>query len=485
MSVRNQYARNYYKITPLPISSNHIANARNAARRRIMYRPPDEESSTSAAAPTSVTHGVEKKSNFSDIKSNRETEEMFAARKYDKMAKGNEVTMYGKRELNKLVSNCSLNNGKDSSLIESRHNKAKSKDIKANVSSQQTQKSSSNVTQSRPMSARPDSRWERRVKDEYLGISDEESDTNIKYITSLPGGKDSRKTDLSESEVVSNLQSRPKTSHGRQKSMDNNVEQIERKKKSHKIEHERPKSRIGDKRETKLHSDESTDMPLNLNKDSNQRQVSVRNTEPDDVLNDVGYHVGISTFYPDLVDKIHGIDDINLQIEDIDRDVDPVLFFMQDTCNSREGSAKKRSSLSKDAINVITNEKSSRQTIKPAIGFLGNNQNKRHSAPEVIDRFHGNRVSRLQNSIPEGNQRYFYNGRQERIKSDSGENAYKSRTNETHIDKSLSTGLVIKKDSEMGKQFSNYDGGTTQTYNVTTNRKPRKLKPIAPSCIEE
>ena len=486
MSVRNQYARNHYKIAPLPLSSNHIADARNAARRRNLYRPPDEERGP-GTEHAGVTTVAEKRSNFSDIKVEKDNDNILAAKKNDKIKKKNDVTMYGKRELNKFITTGSRNKGKDVYLAEGKQFNVKDKHVKANATtqqsqqSQQTQRSINVTTPSRPMSARPDSRWERRVREHLESFTDDDSDDNSASVDNTPE-KHNLKIQRSESDSTPELQTRPKTSHGRHKSMDSNSE-LERKTEIRKEEFERPKSRIGNVRELRRSSNESVESVYS-NKDTNIRQTSAKSDENDSVFHGVDYNIGISTFYPDLIDKIHGIDDINLHIEDIDRDVDPVLFFMQDTGNSPITSATKRSSLSKDAINIITNEKNSRHTNKPSIGFQGNNQSKRHLVPETIDRYHGNRVLSLQNSITEGNQRYFNNGRQDRIKSDSGENVYKSWANTGYIDKSQSTNGAVKRDIEVGKQTSNYDGGTTQSYSLT-NRKPRKLKPITPSNVEE
>ncbi|XP_060592068.1 uncharacterized protein LOC132746826 [Ruditapes philippinarum] len=481
MSVRNQYANNHYKIAPLPLSSNHITNARNAARQRNLYRPPDDERA-SATENAAVASGVEKISNFSNIKFEKDTDNLFAAKKNDKMKRKNEFTMYGKRELNKFVTNGSRNRGKDSYFAEGKQSNMKNKFAQGNVPLQKTQKSRNTPTPSRPMSARPDSRWERRVRDESESFTDEESDDTSAIVKTV-SDKQKLKIQRSDSDSMPELQARPKTGHGRHKSIDSNPE-LERKVEHRKEELGRPKSRIGKVREFRRSSNESVDSLTALNKDSRSGQSSAKSAENDSVFREVDYNIGINTFYPDLADKIDGIDDINLHIEDIDRDVDPVLFFMQDVNTSPVTSAKTRSSLSKDAINIITNEKNSRQMIKPSIGFQGNNQNKRHSVPETIDRCHGNRVLSLQNSIAEGNQRYFNNGRQDRIKSDSGENVYKSWTNTVHIDKAQSTNGAMKRDSEVGKHTGNYDAGVTHSYSLA-NRKPRKLKPITPSNVEE
>lgn len=492
MSVRNQYARNYSKIAPMPLSSNQLVNARNAARRRNLYRAPDE-------AEDVISHGEKCKygdaEKIAELKSGCEITEPFQFRKIDRLKKANDVTIYGKHELNKVVTKNSTNKMRDLSQNKYQIMKAKDNEIKTKTSHQSSIKSGSNVNQSaRPKSARPDSRWERRVSDDITFSSDEEEENNTSIVRPISARPESRIARSVETENISDFPTeRPKTSHGRRKSSDSNRDETINKKERHKEQKERPKSRIGHFKEMARDVDECIDKKQYFTKKSNNRQLQTTYTENDAVFNDTDYNIGISTFYPDLMDKIHETSDINLQIDDIDRDVDPVLFFMQDNDNRGETNSTRKTSLSKDAISVITNEKNSRPS-KSVIGFQGNNQIKRNSAPEVIDRFHRNRVLSLQSSIADDSQRHFNHRRHERIKSDSligiseaGENINKSRTNTKNVETIPSPGVLTKRETDIGKQSSNYDNMAYRQhkYNISTTRKPRKLKPLAPSCLEE
>lgn len=491
MSVRNQYARNYSKIAPMPLSSNQLVNARNAARRRNMYRAPDEADDVISKGDKCKNGDAEKSA---ELKSGCEITEQFQFRKTDRLKKGNDVTIYGKHELNKLVTKSSTHKMRDLSQNKYQINKAKDKEPKPKTSHQSLMKSGSNVNESRPKSARPDSRWERRVSDDITFSSDEEDANNTSIVRPISARPESRIARSVETENISEFPiDRPKTSHGRRKSSDSHRDETITKKERHKEQKERPKSRIGHLKEMVRDGNECEDKKPYFTKKANNRQLQSPYTENDTVFLDTDYHIGISTFYPDLMDKIHETSDINLQIDDIDRDVDPVLFFMQDNDNREETISMRKTFLSKDAISVITNEKNSRPS-KSVIGFQGNNQIKRNSAPEVIDRFHRNRVLSLQSSIADDSQRHFNHRRHERIKSDSligiseaGENINKTRTNTKNVETMPSPGVLSKGETGISKQSSDYDNMSYKThkYNISTTRKPRKLKPLAPSCLEE
>lgn len=496
MSVRNQYARNYYKIAPMPPSSMQIVNARNAARRRNMYRAGYGEDVNNNSDKGEISE-ARHESDFTNITPTHDPADIFTARNGEKLKKGSsEVTIYGKRELNKLISHKVTSKSKvPYPQATSRANKAQEIDTKDNNKQQRTSSITTSNAQARPKSARPESRWERRVDDEHGSFSDGESENKVSPERPKSARPDSRMIRMLDSEAVVDCSSRPRTSHGRRESSNDKVDQTEQKTKGNKTKSERPKSRRDNYLEKNRRSfDESAVTQSKADKISKHRQSVSRNSETDYVVHDVDYHIGISTFYPEAKDRIHGIDDINVQIEDMDRDVDPVLFFMQDNANSSTVNDTKIPSLSKDAINCITNEKNSRQT-KQEISSQGNNQNQRHFSPETNERYHRNRCLSLQNSTGDGNQRYVDTTRHDRIKSDSlisttvhaPEISNKSRTNSTSGTMLASSRVLKIRDTGIGKQYSNYEGVTdsSQRRQVVMNRKPRKLKPLTPSCLEE
>lgn len=504
MSVRNHYARNYYKIVPLPQTSAEIEKARIATRRRneFSYQKDDKFSTSNNAISIA---GTKVKGKLDDdvtgTRDSKHPHDVFAAHVLVPQ-KGHSVIINGNSDVSKARASIFKTKVRHQSLGDTDKTlKSHVKNFKDKGASPPRRYSDDDVTDdvtiSRPLSARPESRWQRRNPDEefddaaFEDIVDDKEEL-IKYNHKLTRQDSKTNTQQAYFDLEA-AQHRPKTSHGRKPSSSNSNKAPNQKVTDSMIQTQRPGSRKGNFR--KNSNSYEVNKPTKVSR-HHQKKSSVDMDKDSVPINDMDYNIGIATFYPEMVDKIKGLDDIKLQIEDIDLNVDPVLFFMSDTNKNPGNSDKKRASLSKDALNLITNEKSSRN-LKQPIGFQGNNQNKQSSVPEKIDRFHGNQVLSLQNTIADSNHQHFNaNERQDRIRSNSfqGDNDQSieighrmSRLQNTHIEKvSPPYRLLNSRDSTPKLHaFNNEIKALLPKPNGAYNRKPRRLKPLTSSYVEE
>ena len=233
----------------------------------------------------------------------------------------------------------------------------------------------------RPKSARPSSRWERRFGDE---ISDDESDAGLyetKMLRPKSGRPDSilmRHTELVDERDFMRQPTpppRPTTSRGRRNPEEN---------KDFSDNYQR---NISDPRANSSNSNNHV-----LSKTAQSENVKFSDRQ-DKSGQSITYDKSIHGFDPDSYRKeqikvMNAKDmlDLNSGIDDIDLDIDPVVYFLQD--DDSMTSRTYNPSLSKDVINIIG--KASSEEHKPPIGYHSNTANKQRHKSDGYENFHGN-----------------------------------------------------------------------------------------------
>lgn len=264
---------------------------------------------------------------------------------------------------------------------------------------------------SRPKSARPESRWQRREEDngddDFLPNYESDSDSEISHATddrpmsSRPDSRTSRIPVPVPNPVIvpqheSTRPPRPKTSHGRQPSDASSVDCQET------MPTPRPKSRRGNKEGIKFEPNEKwkrpNDTSTNYIKPSSdafkmskkpakiQNEVKSQKCQQNEKLSSRTQNkISDRWTTSDIDDIIFGGN------SDAILDVDPVEYFNTPDDNVKYISVSHtKPSLSKGAINVITNE--SPVEVGKYQCIHGNDKNKRAANSEMNDRSHGNGV---------------------------------------------------------------------------------------------
>ncbi|KAL4228372.1 hypothetical protein ACF0H5_011420 [Mactra antiquata] len=537
MSIRNQYARNYFKVAPLPATPNDLTNARNAIKRRNLYQtslenanmkqtpnhysnlPVRQPWNVSQPKPTPIRHYYNYDRGVSNDSSDGITgtqvythNDKLGRKKYGGLSektrlkviaaqesRRNSLTFVADPKGNKrsnsnlqTSSNCELDilqirgsNGDDESNDDDDDNNQPDNDVTDD---------DSDVRHHRPMSARPESRWMRREGDENDRSDASNESVNNSLDTNLtdsPRMNESFRDSSEEmTQEVTSLKSRPKTGRGRMNYTDQMPSKNNHNDTSKSL-YDRPKSRIGPRGIPKWTGSSSQ---TKQTRKPDPENVPYNPYIPFDYVrshtdnDEIDYNVGINVFYPEVRNNIHEVDDINSKIEDIDKNVDPVLFFMQNDDPLPTRVEKKRPSLSRETINHINKDRITVQNQnKNLYGYHSNNQNKCHSAPEKIDRFHRNKTPGSQNAIPGTNPRYVTNLRHDKNVNVSNEKGGKftnttARSNMTfttdykRVD--YDTGKRYNRENETIKQRRRIDIEDPKTRAFIYGRKPRKLQPL-------
>ena len=418
MSVRNQYAHNHSKVAPMPSTSSHMENIRNAVMRRNMYRGSPELDD--------VNNRKSKADNCSASKEFR--------RHSDTGSWQNAIV--GKGKVKQTIKSDSHPSKASVSNDIVRHTDLQSKrgDSRSEGSVTSEKKRADHSPEatklgSRPKSARPESRWQRRIEDiddedEELPVfySDTDSDdishtTDERPMSARPdsrvarhqatttyqsNSKQNQITNAGAAKQNADLPPRPKTGHGRRSPDVLHPEYQEL------VVEQRPRSRTRNKDGYKFEANEKWQRHEqsqsfgNKNKAETSRITEPKKLQPEMSVNDKTYNVhcneeAMTKTQTPVVKKwsLNAIDNMLFGPTDgLDLDVDPVEFFnTPDPCPAK-------SSLSKGVINLITHDSSS-----DAMQYRGNhsnNQNKRTFNSEVNERLHGNGVYSPKNIM--GNQ---------------------------------------------------------------------------------
>lgn len=531
MSIRNQYARNYFKVAPIPSNSNEITNARNAARRRNLYQNtigtdvkprqiPVKQQVVRQPWDLSQPRSPPKRPIYNFHKEISDADGITGTRIYDKTANRKYGSLSEKTRLKVIAAR---ENRRDSltfiadpkrkdnlnvrttskSEIDIRHNEYAVRQDTSDVvqDDEDVRQSDEDVKHHRPMSARPESRWTRRTGDEEEDNSNsDDDDLNNSRDTDLSDSPDTTdNADEFQPDVALSVSSRPKTGHVRKNGFENKPVSTSPEQGSNKVKYDRPKSRVGNRGIPKWTGAQT--FPKKYNRKQENREnipynpyIGYDYVRSHTSSDEIDYDIGINVFYPEARNRLCGADDINSQIDDIDKNVDPVLFFMRNDDPIPIRVEKKRPSLSKDTINHINSEKNAMQNQnKNHYGLLDNTQNKCHSAPEKIDRFHRNKNQSLQNTITETNQHSTYSWKKDKITNNAHERGGKL-INKTRpiVDSNIQSKRV---DYEPSKQHIreyvtvphrrslDYDEDKTRSF--IYGRKPRKLLPLVASNSDE
>ena len=261
----------------------------------------------------------------------------------------------------------------------------------------------------RPKSARPASRWERRDGDD---TSDEEM-VDEALGTSRPKSArpESRLLRQNETEIHINETTppRPTTSRGHHRKQDltDNVQSN-----SQTNQQLLSFNDQGNSRKSKSSDVSPKSVPSNNKYKAQAFEISVHGYDP-------------YSFRKEQIKVMKARDllDLNSGVDDIDLDIDPVVYFMQDD-DMTTSSHIKKSSLSKDAINII-GKVSSTALSKPPIGYQGNNQNKLIHKSEETQCFYRNEQSDMKTLARESNQFSIHNDRNVHKLGDSKQTSHK------------------------------------------------------------
>ena len=232
----------------------------------------------------------------------------------------------------------------------------------------------------RPKSARPSSRWERRFSDdESAGDDDDERLYETKLTrpkSARPESRIMRHTELvvdSESMRQPTPPPRPTTSRGHRRSEENN-----------------DYSDFYLRNISNPDASKSTSTKQLLSKTSQKENVKSFNSKEksgESILYDKSIHgFDPESFRKEQIKVMNAKDvlALNSGIDDIDLDIDPVVYFLQEDDNVTSTTYKP--SLSKDVINIIG--KANSEEHKPLIGYHSNNLNKQRHKSDGCDIFH-------------------------------------------------------------------------------------------------
>ena len=270
----------------------------------------------------------------------------------------------------------------------------------------------------RPKSARPSSRWERRFGDEARDDDMIKDKLNVSRPKSsrlnsrIQGQVEATDTGVNVYPSVATPPPRPTTSRGRRKS-----EETENSNNTSKPSHQ--VYSYNDQRNT--FKSKSAETKITKSEKSRTYECSLHGYDP-------------YSFRQEQIKVLKAMDllDLNSGIDDIDLDIDPVVYFMQD--NDME--SIKKPLLSKDVINMIGNVNSASQH-RPAIGYHSNNQNKfRHKSDESLGlcRSEQSDMKPTVSIASNSNQCSFQNGRYIQEYSDSKQPSKKTPVTRTHSD---------------------------------------------------
>ena len=261
----------------------------------------------------------------------------------------------------------------------------------------------------RPKSARPASRWERRDGDDD---SDEELvDETLNISRPKSARPESRLLRQSETEIQINeiTPPRPTTSRGHHRKHDLTDNEQSNSQTNQQLLSFNDQ---GNSRKSKSSEVSSKSVPSNNKYKAQAFEISVHGYDP-------------YSFRKEQIKVMKARDllDLNSGVDDIDLDIDPVVYFMQDD-DMTTSSHIKKSSLSKDAINIIGNV-SSTALSKPPIGYQGNNQNKLRHKSEETQCYYRNEQSDMKTLARESNQFSIHNDRNVHKLGDSKQTSHK------------------------------------------------------------
>lgn len=391
MSVRNQYGRNKPRETSAPPSAAELENIRQVVRRRVASQSRDiDEGHLNKDAKS---YNNRKSKNTNNIQ--RNIPRKAAPRKYvaanNSYSEGGET--YRVNQPNNVRSSISgstmsvqSSEGSEDSVFESSLFTGRSESPESVLGSAQERSS-------RPMSARPESRWQRRTEDdgtdeerEYAS-SDFESDSDSGRETGVVGFD--KRAKHNEDKGPSKCH-RPKTGLGRQVAKPGNPGTT-----THPAI--RPKSRVGNRASL-----------------SDTRRESTSDAGDDDVKDEVGSRDSYSEQMNTRSQKqkstpsdprgpqkdriTQGVQQIHFGLDDIDLDVDPVeyfnYFYKFDTFIYGRNPPP---------TNVMGNDsrKNSLLGRNNKYGHYGHNQNKRVLKADTYDRNYGNKPVNRYGSITE------------------------------------------------------------------------------------
>ena len=338
----------------------------------------------------------------------------------------------------------------------------------------------------RPKSARPASRWERRDGDD----TSEDEMFEEALSTSRPKSARPESRLLRQNETEKQINEitlpRPTTSRGHHRKQDltDNVQSN-----SQTNQQLLSFNDQGNSRKSKSSEVSPKSVPSNSKYKAQAFEISVHGYDP-------------YSFRKEQIKVMKARDllDLNSGVDDIDLDIDPVVYFMHDD-DMTTSSHIKKSSLSKDAINIIGNV-SSTALSKPPIGYQGNNQNKLRHKSEETQCFYRNEQSDMKTLARESNQFSFHNDRNVHKLGDSKQTSHKkSFRARAYSDNYVSNmcppsgkystvpnkfitkynkGLDSSEMEQIGPTYKSRKFGELSGYldDDIAFRKPRKLEPI-------
>ena len=245
----------------------------------------------------------------------------------------------------------------------------------------------------RPKSARPSSRWERRYGDED-SADDDTVDQSFEIKASRP------KSARPESRILRHTEQeddgehirqpsptpRPTTSRGRRRAEDN------------KDFSDYYLRNISDPDATK--STGTTQLLAKTSHKENVKSLDSKDRHGQSIVYDKSIHGFDPESFRKEQLKVMNAKDVlalNSGIDDIDLDIDPVVYFLQEEDNVTSTTYKP--SLSKDVINIIG--KANSEEHQPLIGYHGNNLNKQRHKSDGCDNFRNTEQPYLKSTFRE------------------------------------------------------------------------------------
>ena len=529
MSVRNYSVKNYSKIAPCPPSSKFQSDARIASKRINDFRTTTYKGKLGVNGDSHDISDIEnqypnKPINLSDEVDSylgeplTNTEKPKAIRKIPRNLDRNLLGGQGRdaEKSNRMTvrekGGKELGTGQRTGIEKQTSNKYKSATRDSgekgyavgSVMDGSDMTNESNQKPVRPKSARPESRWERRFD------IDNDSDSYVKPSRPESARPTSRMMGMMEAQAhdghsyVKGLPPRPKTSYGKRHSVAEDD--------AHHVRtdiFDRPKSRLGWESDVlkidssgsesdtdifaKPYSSSVKSKPKDTKpvKNINRFRKSRIKSEGDLKSDPLG---SFSNDTPVTFETGSSMYDLNSKIDDIDLDVDPVEYFMQDD-NISNRFVSKKPSLSKDTIRYIGSTRKSHLD-KAIKGYHGNNHNKHYPKAEISDRRHSNSFQSPQYSVSESNQGLVNQDVPGKInRKTSNAPNYSLANGDAYQSRGVKNALKYSK-AEVSRDIlakytalSSTNGYLTQTSSKTFpgedfRRKPRKLDPIFQSCTK-
>ncbi|XP_052803747.1 uncharacterized protein LOC128233909 [Mya arenaria] len=383
MATRNQPNGCYARQTPITPTASELEIIKDTVRKRYAAR--QNKNDVDVQRKTYNAAGNASRTPNTFLVYNEETFTDKNVRKIDGV-KRKFTKNYSKYDINGRLTNSKTNN----TMYTNKNSVITPSKLPGPVTSQH--KASVNVEQEtprvyRPMSARPDSRWQRRDHDDadeaYSTDFDSDNDSELSkdIAISSPPIPNDRAAKSDQNVDMKSLPPRPKTGHGRRAP----GESIS----------PRPKSRTRNVENMRFNPNEKWSSPDDLKVSPKKVELNEHNNYPrDSHREDAGPPLKSSS----REEIVHGIEHMHFGLEDIDLDVDPVEYFNYQYKFDTFGSGGNLSLL-KNTETYLSGKENLSQNRNNQSGSHGNNQNERAMNFESNDRHYGNKALISRNSI--------------------------------------------------------------------------------------